>query len=94
MKTYHFDPAEMLDSEDAVIDFLDAALEDGDPAHIADCLGIVARSKGMTEIAKRTGIARQALYQSLSEVGNPTLTTLTAVLDALGLRLAIERKAA
>ncbi len=94
MTTRVFDAAEYLHSEDDVIGFLDAAVETGDVAHIADCLGIVARSAGMTEIAKRTGVKRQALYHALSEAGNPTLATLTAVLDALGLRMRIERKAA
>lgn len=94
MTTRPFDAAVYLDTEDDVIGFLDAALEEGDASHIAQCLGIVARSKGMTEIARRTGVKRQALYHALSEAGNPTLATLTAVLDALGLRMRIDRKAA
>ena len=94
MTTRVLDAAEYIHTEEDVIGFLDAAMETGAVARIADCLGIVARSEGMTAIARRTGVARQALYHALSEAGNPTLATLTAVLDALGLRMRIERKAA
>jgi probable addiction module antidote protein len=94
MATKIFDAAKYLETADDILGFLDAALEGGDPAHIAHALGVVARSKGMTEIAKLTGVKRQALYNALSDVGNPTLSTLIAVLDALGLRMRIDRKAA
>lgn len=86
-----FDPAEFLNTEDDVVFFLEAAMEGNDAAHIARALGHVARSKGMTEIARRTGLGRQALYTALSENGNPTLETLLAVLSALGLRLTVTR---
>ncbi|ESZ85825.1 MAG: Cro/Cl family transcriptional regulator [Blastomonas sp. CACIA14H2] len=89
-----FDPAEFLNTEDDVVFFLEAAMEGNDAAHIARALGHVARSKGMTEIARRTGLGRQALYTALSENGNPTLETLLAVLSALGLRLTVTRDAA
>lgn len=54
----------------------------------------VARSRGMTEIARKTGPGRQALYKSLSEEGNPMLETLVAVLSALGLELTVQKRAA
>ncbi len=94
MTTRTFDAATYLETGDDVLQFLDAALEGGDVGHIANALGVVARSKGMTGIAKQTGVKRQALYHALSNTGNPTLSTLTAVLDALGLRMRIDRKAA
>jgi probable addiction module antidote protein len=94
MKTEPFDPAAYIETEEDVISFLDAAMEGGDTAHIATALGVIARSKGMTEIANKSGIKRQALYHALSDDGNPTLATFTAVLNALGLRLRIDRKAA
>lgn len=94
MTSRPFDAAAYLETEDDVILFLDAAMEGGDVAHIAKALGIVARSKGMTEIARRTGVKRQALYHALSDAGNPTLATLTAVLEALGLRIRVEKKVA
>jgi len=94
LKTRPFDPAEFLRSEDDVVEYLNAWLEDGTPREIAHALGDVARSRGMTEIARTAGLGRQALYTALSENGNPTLETLTAVLDALGLELSVRRKAA
>ncbi len=93
-KTTIFDPAEYLETEEDVIAYLDASMEGGDPKHIARALGDVARSKGMTALARKTGVGRQALYAALSENGNPTLETLTAVLAAIGLRLTVARDAA
>jgi probable addiction module antidote protein len=92
-KTKVFDPAKYLKSEEDIIAYLDAAMEDNDPAHIARALGDVARSEGMTEISRRTGLGRQALYTALSEQGNPTLETVTSIIASLGLRLSV-RKAA
>jgi probable addiction module antidote protein len=89
-----FDPAEYLKTEDDIFYYLEAAMEGNDPKHIARALGVVARSKGMTEIAKKTGLGRQALYTALSENGNPTLETLMAVLGALGLELTVQKRAA
>ncbi|MDK2756981.1 MAG: putative addiction module antidote protein [Blastomonas fulva] len=89
-----FDPAGFLDSEDDVVSYLNVWMEDGTPQEIARALGDIARSKGMTEIARQTGLGRQALYNALSENGNPTLETLLAVLSALGLRLSVTRDAA
>ena len=94
LKLRPFDPAEHLQSEEDILYFLEAAMEGNDPAHIARALGVVARSKGMTEIAKKSGLGRQALYNALSENGNPTLETLVAVLNALGLELSVQKRAA
>ena len=94
LKTSPYNTADYLNSEDDILYYLEAAMEGNDPAHIARALGNVARSKGMTEIAKRTGLGRQALYTALSENGNPTLETLLAVISALGLRLSVTRDAA
>jgi probable addiction module antidote protein len=69
-------------------------MEGNDARHIASALGDVARSKGMTEIARKSGLGRQALYNALSENGNPTLETLIAVLGALGLELTVQKRAA
>jgi probable addiction module antidote protein len=69
-------------------------MEGNDPRHIADALGVIARSKGMTAIARKAGLGRQALYNALSKDGNPTLETLTSVLTALGLELTVQKKAA
>ena len=94
METRPFDPAAFLNSEEDILHYLDAAMEGNDPKHIASALGDVARSKGMSEIAKKSGVGRQALYNALSENGNPTLETLTAVLGALGFELSVHKSAA
>jgi probable addiction module antidote protein len=92
-KTKVFDPAKYLTSEEEIIAYLDAAMEGNDPAHIARALGDVARSEGMTEISRRTGLGRQALYKALSEQGNPTLETVTSIISSLGLRLSVQKAA-
>jgi probable addiction module antidote protein len=94
MELRPFDPANYLETEEDILYFLEAAMEGNDAKHIASALGDVARSKGMTEIAKKSGLGRQALYNALSENGNPTLETLVAVLGALGLELTVHKKAA
>lgn len=94
LETRPFDPANYLKSEEDVFYYLEAAMEGNDPKHIARAIGDVARSKGMTEIAKKSGLGRQALYNALSENGNPTLETLVAVLNALGLELSVQKRAA
>jgi probable addiction module antidote protein len=94
LKTLPFDPAEHLEAIDDILYYLEAAMEGNDSKHIASALGDVARSKGMTEIARKTGLGRQALYTALSENGNPTLETLAAVLNALGLELTVRKSAA
>jgi probable addiction module antidote protein len=94
LKTLPYDSADLIETEEDIYYYLEAAMEGNDPKHIANALGIVARSKGMTEIAKKTGLGRQALYTALSKDGNPTLETLTSVLTALGLELTVQKKAA
>ena len=94
IKLLPFDPARHLKTEEDIFYYLEAAMEGNDPKHIARALGDVARSKGMTEIAKKTGLGRQALYTALSENGNPTLETLMAVFGALGLELTVQKRAA
>ena len=84
IKTRPFDPANYLQTEEDILYYLEAAMEGNDPKHIASALGDVARSKGMSEIARKAGVGRQALYSALSENGNPTLETLVGVLSCLG----------
>ena len=94
LETRPFDPARHLKTEEDIFYYLEAAMEGNDAKHIASALGDVARSKGMTDIARKTGLGRQALYTALSADGNPTLETLMTVLTALGLRLSVMREAA
>ncbi len=83
-KFYDFDPADMLDTDEAIEVFLTEAMQTSDAKFIASALGVVARAKGMSNIAKQTGLAREHLYKSLSENGNPTLETTLAVMKAIG----------
>jgi len=87
IKTRAYDPAEYLRSEEAQAEYLTAALETGDAAFIADAIGVVARAKGMAEVAKQTGLGRESLYKALSAEGNPEFATILKVIRALGLKL-------
>ena len=76
-----------LDSPERIAGYLEAAFEIGDTTLIAAAIGDVARAKGMTEVARAAGVTRQNLYAALGEGGNPTLSTVSGVLKAMGLRL-------
>jgi probable addiction module antidote protein len=82
-----FDPAELLTSDAAIAAFLADALEAAEAGYIAHALGVVARARGMTEIARETGLSREQLYRSFSDQGNPTLKTTLAVMKVLGVTL-------
>ena len=84
---YDYDPAQALDGPEAIAVSLAAALGTGDAAYIAKALGVVARAKGMTELARETGLGREQLYKSFSERGNPTLKSMLLVMRALGVDL-------
>jgi len=86
-KLTSFDPAELLTSDEAIAAFMADAFEAGDAGYIAHALGVVARARGMGEIAKETGLSREQLYRSFSGQGNPTLKTTLAVMKALGVEL-------
>jgi|SRR5437879_2075902 probable addiction module antidote protein len=83
-----YDPAEDLDSADAIAVFLSEAFRTEDAGYIAHALGVVARAKGMAEVANRTGLSRVQLYRSFSAAGNPRLKTILAVMGAVGVELA------
>jgi probable addiction module antidote protein len=82
-----FDPAEDLANDEAIAIFMAEAFQTSDANYIAHALGVVARAKGMTDIANETGLSREQLYRSFSENGNPTLKTTLAVMNALGIEL-------
>ena len=86
-KTQWWDPAEHLETEEDMAAYLEAALEEGDPTLVAAALGDIARAKGMTKIARETGLGRESLYKALSAEGNPEFATVLKVLQALGIRL-------
>lgn len=88
VKTTRFDAAEYLDTPELQAEYISAALETGDAAFVRDAVGIVARARGMGEIARAAGLNRESLYKALGETGNPEFGTMLGVLRALGLELA------
>jgi len=86
-ETHPWDITRYLDSDEAIAAYLDAVLEEDDSAFLAAALGDVARAKGMTQIARETGLGRESLYKALSESGNPEFGTVLKVIRALGLKL-------
>lgn len=86
-KATKFDVAEALRSDAAIAAFMADAFASEDAGYIAHALGIVARARGMSQIANQTGLSREQLYRSFSEKGNPTLKTTIAVMKALGIEL-------
>ncbi|HEV2326831.1 MAG TPA: addiction module antidote protein [Terracidiphilus sp.] len=86
-KLRKYDPAEDLGSAEAIATFMAEAFQTNDSGYISHALGVVARAKGMAEIARLTGLSREQLYRSFSADGNPTLKTTIAVMKALGIEL-------
>ena len=82
-----YDPAEDLASDEAISIFMAEAFQTNDTGYIAHALGVVARAKGMAQIAAQTGLSREQLYRSFSVSGNPTLKTTLLVMKALGIEL-------
>jgi probable addiction module antidote protein len=89
LKTKPFDPAEYLDTPEAMATYMTEALETGDPAFVADALGVIARARGMSEVAREAGVSRESLYRALSADGNPEFGTVMRVAQALGLRFSV-----
>lgn len=86
-RTLHYDTAEYLKTDDDMAAYLEAALEDGDPVLVTAALGDIGRAKGMTQLARDTGLGRESLYKALSAEGNPEFATVLKVVRALGIRL-------
>ena len=89
LRTLPWKVEDYLETPADVAAYLEAVFEDGDPELINHALGAVARSKGMTGIARRAGLGRQSLYKSLSPTGRPEFTTVLKVVRALGLTLTV-----
>jgi probable addiction module antidote protein len=89
VKTIPWDSARYLETKEDVADYLEAVLEIGDPALLTHALGIIARAKGMAQIAKAAGLGRESLYKALSAQGNPEFATVMKVIRALGLKLKV-----
>jgi probable addiction module antidote protein len=93
-KLTNYDPVEDLVSDHAITLFMTEAFETQDATYIAHALGLVARAKGMAQIAAETGLSREQLYRSFSESGNPTLKTTLAVMKAMGIQLTAKSRTA
>jgi probable addiction module antidote protein len=88
-KTVPWDSAAYLKTDRDIANYLESVFEDGDPALITHALGVVARAKGMSQIAQSAGLGRESLYKALSPDGNPEFATVLKVLRALGLKLKV-----
>jgi probable addiction module antidote protein len=93
-KTAPYDVAEFLETPEEMAAYLEACIEEseGDAAFIAKALGDIARAKGMTQIARETGLSRESLYKALSGDRSPSFDTILKVISALGLKLSASAK--
>ena len=88
-KTVAWNSAAHLKTDEDIANYLEAVFEDGDPALITHALGVIARAKGMSQIAQAAGLGRESLYKALSPEGNPEFATVLKVMRALGLKLKV-----
>ena len=89
-KLTKWDSTDYLKSEDDIKNYIAACLDEGDPKLIPHALGIIAKARGMTQLAKDTGLTREGLYKALSDQGNPEFTTVMKVFKGLGLKLSVQ----
>jgi probable addiction module antidote protein len=82
-----FDMADYLDDDEAIAEYLTQVLSDGDDSELAAALGHIAKSRGMSQIAKDAGIGRESLYKALRSDAHPRFDTINRVCKALGVKL-------
>lgn len=87
LKLSKWDIVDCLDSEEAIAAYIDAALEENDPAYLIKAMNNIARARGVNELAKKMGVTREGLYKSFDGTTKPRFETIAKALDALGLRL-------
>jgi probable addiction module antidote protein len=87
LKTIPFDLAKYLDNEELIQEYFSQVLESGDSGEIIDALGVIARARGMTELAGKTGLGRESLYKTFAPGAMPRFDTILRVIRALGLRM-------
>jgi probable addiction module antidote protein len=92
IKTTRWDSAEYLKTEEDMQLYLEACIEESgdDPSFIIHALGVIARAKNMSQLARDTGLTREGLYKALSPEGNPTFSTVSKVAKALGFKLSVQ----
>ena len=88
-KITDFDPAEYLDSEETIAEYLTVTLEENDPALLLAALSNVAKARGMARIAKDSGLGRESLYKALAPGAKPRFETIMKVMHALGVKLTV-----
>jgi probable addiction module antidote protein len=93
-KTYKWDMADHIKTKDDVIGYLEAALEEKDNELLFAVIGDIARSEGMTQLARELNLSRESLYRSFSKTGNPSFATVVKLLDLLGYSIEIKQKTA
>lgn len=93
IKTTRWDSVEYLKTDEDIQLYLEACFEDGndDPAFLLHALGVIARARNMSQLARDTGLTREGLYKALSPEGNPTFATVTKVTKALGFKLSVQQ---
>lgn len=84
-----FDVVDHLTTDKVIAGYLTAVLEDGDPALFIAAIGDIARAKGMSDIAKKSGVTRESLYRALKIEAHPRFETVTKVIHALGMKLSV-----
>ncbi|CUV65319.1 Putative addiction module antidote protein [Sulfurovum sp. enrichment culture clone C5] len=87
MKLTHFDMSKYLDSNEAIEEYLNQVLEDGDNTEFIRAIGYIAKAKGMSAIAKDTGLGRESLYKAFNGDANPRFDTVMKVIKSLGIKL-------
>lgn len=92
IKTTRWDSADYLETDEDIQNYIEACMEEAgdDPAFIVHALGVVARAKNMSQLARDTGLTREGLYKALSEEGNPTFATIAKVAKALGFQITVQ----
>lgn len=90
IETTVFDAADYLNTAEAIAAYIDEYLADGSPEELREALDTVARSHGISDISKRSGVTRAGIYKALGQDGNPSFETIRSILAAMGLKLAVE----
>jgi probable addiction module antidote protein len=90
IETTAFDAADYLNTAEAIASYLDAYLEDSTPEELRNALATVARSHGISDLSRRSGVSRPGIYKALGQDGNPSFETIRSILSAMGLRLTVE----
>lgn len=95
IKLSRWDTAEYLKTEQDIQAYIEAVVEEGgnDPAIILHALGVIARAKNMSQLAREAGLSREGLYKALSDEGNPSFSTVSKIAKALGLQIRVETAA-